>query len=266
MMYENNSQTLPRGKPRRVRSRKRKFLLILFLFLVAATGGFFLFLKETEDEKAPPVVEVPDPPIVASEEIKSPPEEPGGLEIAHQDKLIYERLTPTDVTVSNEDALDEVMMGLVAEDPLADFSVSGPGEDFTEPATSPDSAVDSVEPTTASIESEEGEPEESAPEEEVDPTPEPSATPLPESDGLGDYVVQLASFARSADAEATLARMTSKFSDVVGTNTLFIKETDLGDRGIWHRLRVGYFTVHSEAAEVCAKFQSRGQDCLVTAR
>lgn len=279
MMDENNSLPFPEGEASGKHSRKRWFLPVLFLFLVVTAGGFFLFFTGTEDEKAPPVVEAPNPPIVTSEEIKSPPDEPGGLEIAHQDKLIYDRLTPADVSVSNEDALDEVMMGLIAEDPLADFSTSKSDGDPTELATSSDSTADSPEPTASpdsaenssepanvSIESEEGVPKESLPEETAEPASESPVTTLPESNSAGGYVVQLAAFTRSADADVALARITSKFSDVADTNTFFIQEADLGDRGIWHRLRVGYFAALGEAAEICAKFQSRGQDCLVSAR
>ncbi|MCY4039272.1 MAG: SPOR domain-containing protein [Hyphomicrobiales bacterium] len=301
MIYEKDSLPLPMGRPRRKRLRRRRLLLTLFLFLIVVVGGFFLFFRDTGDEKVPLIAEAPEPPIVASEEIKSPPEEPGGLEIAHQDKLIYERLTPADVTVSDEDGLNEVMMGLVAEDPLANFSASDSdgepaklaispdaggesiepsaapaaapaAEDSPEPATPSDSAGESVEPSIASIESEESEPEESAPEQEVEPAPEPSATPLPESNyssdsvDSGDYVVQLAAFSRNADAEAVLAQIASKFSDIVGSSALFVQEADLDDRGIWHRLRVGYFVERGEAVEVCVQFQLRGQDCLVTTR
>lgn len=309
MVRKNNS--LPFSRDRRTgrkRSSGRKFLLLLLLF--AAVGGFFLFFTETEDEKPPPVAEIAAPPIIASEEFKSPPDEPGGLEIAHQDKLIYERLTPEGAAVSSEDTLNEVMMGLVAEEPLADFSTANSGEDSARPATPsvsaedssqsvtlpdfvkdffessplPDLIEDTFEPATASTEpeaSESGaddpeasepktsEPEESTPEEGAEPEPEPSATPSPDSPELkssGDYVVQLGAFTSDTAANAALKRTALQFSDAAGVDMLFVQRADLGDRGVWYRLRVGYFATRDEAEEVCAGFQSLGQDCLATTR
>lgn len=314
-MIDENDPLFSRGGTNETRSSGRKLLLLLLLFLIAAVGGFLLFLGEIEDKEPPPTVEVPDPPIVSSEEIKSPPDEPGGLEIAHQDKLIYERLTPASATVSSEDSLDEVVMGLVAEEPLADFSAANSSKDSTKPAApsasaedSPeptilsDSVEDSVEPTDTSIETETSEMETNGLEEkaeltilpdfvkdsvrlavtsnepetketeaseskgEAEPEPELSVTPSLELNGSGDYVVQLAAFSINADANAALEQTALKFSDAVGGNMLLVQRVDLGDRGIWYRLRVGYFATPDEAEEVCAEFQSLGQDCLVTTR
>ena len=263
----DTSLTSSKNEASNSRSLWLRVLLILFLLLIMAAGGLFLISMEDimRDEKAAAVAEIPDPPIVASEEIKTPPEEPGGLEIEHQDKLIYERLTPAGVGVSNEDALDEVMMGLAAEEPLADFSAPDSTDESAESVVNSDSAEDSIESVSTSAEL-----EESMPEEKNDPAPVPAASAAapatPESDNSGDYVVQLASFPNSADANVALARVTSTFFDIIGTNTLFVQEANLGDRGVWHRLRVGYFATRAEAAETCAAFQSREQDCLVTPR
>lgn len=259
----DTSLTSSKNEANNSRSLWLRVLLILFLLLIMATGGLFLISMEDtmKDEKAAAVVEILDPPIVASEEIKTPPEEPGGLEIEHQDKLIYERLTPAGVSVSNEDALDEVMMGLAAEEPLADFSAPDSTDEPAESVVNSDSAEDSIESVSTSAES-----EESMSEEKIDPSPVPAAPATPESDDSGDYVVQLASFPNSADANVALARVTSTFFDIIGTNTLFVQEANLDDRGVWHRLRVGYFATRAEATETCAAFQSREQDCLVTPR
>ena len=260
----DTSLTSSKNEANNSRSLWLRVLLILFLLLIMAAGGLFLISMEDimKDENAAAVVEIPDPPIVSSEEIKTPPEEPGGLEIEHQDKLIYKRLTPAGVSVSNEGALDEVMMGLAAEEPLADFSAPDSADEPTELVVNSDSAEASVELVTTSAES-----EESISEEKIDPAPVPAApAATPESDNSGDYVVQLASFPNSADANVALARVTSTFFDIIGTNTLFVQEANLDDRGVWHRLRVGYFATRAEATETCAAFQSREQDCLVTPR
>jgi len=42
-----------------------------------------------------------------------------------------------------------------------------------------------------------------------------------------------------------------------------VETADLGDRGVYHRLRVGPFASSDAAKTYCEGLKERGQDCLI---
>ncbi|MGD0145045.1 MAG: SPOR domain-containing protein [Rhizomicrobium sp.] len=41
-----------------------------------------------------------------------------------------------------------------------------------------------------------------------------------------------------------------------------MKKVDLGDKGIWYRLRVGPFASKTDAGALCGKLKADGGDCI----
>ena len=93
-----------------------------------------------------------------------------------------------------------------------------------------------------------------------------TSPPAPGSQaGSGGYVVQLAAF-RDADAARTAFRkLQGKHASLLGGLSADIQRADLGDKGIYYRLRAGYMG-KTDAAELCAKLKAQGQGCLVRPR
>ncbi len=82
----------------------------------------------------------------------------------------------------------------------------------------------------------------------------------------GTYVVQIASVPNAADADGVWNRLQSRHEPIVGSYVQDVQSVDLGERGTWYRLRVGYFATSDDANTVCNQLKDAGQDCLVASR
>ncbi|MBX9746028.1 MAG: SPOR domain-containing protein [Hyphomonadaceae bacterium] len=47
---------------------------------------------------------------------------------------------------------------------------------------------------------------------------------------------------------------------------LDVERADLGQRGVYYRVRAGYFADRTNAARFCDRIRQMGQDCIVAAR
>ncbi len=82
----------------------------------------------------------------------------------------------------------------------------------------------------------------------------------------GGFVVQLISIRSRARARPAWTRLQKKHPALLGDRELAIQKADLGDRGIFYRIRAGFFADRASASRVCNALKTRGQDCLVTKR
>ncbi len=78
----------------------------------------------------------------------------------------------------------------------------------------------------------------------------------------GSHVVQVGSFRSNDEALAKWSSLQSSIGAVIGDKSFDIEEADLGDRGVYHRLRVGPFSSSDAANAYCATLKQNGQDCL----
>ncbi|MFW6027441.1 MAG: SPOR domain-containing protein [bacterium] len=131
--------------------------------------------------------------------------------------------------------------------PKPGASVPGPSDGSSDPGSSGDETVP-------------------APSESSTSSPPAPSGAAPSAGTSGDYVVQLASLPSEEAADSAWRTMSAKFPDLLGDAFRDVQEADLGERGIFYRLRVGYFGSKSEADRLCDTLKSRGQDCLVKTR
>ena len=96
------------------------------------------------------------------------------------------------------------------------------------------------------------------------PAPQPQ-TPSVRTDGAlsGSHVVQVGAFRSDAEAMAQWSRLQSRLGDYLNGKTQDVERADLGERGVYHRLRIGPFRSSEDANTYCAGLKERGQDCLV---
>lgn len=94
--------------------------------------------------------------------------------------------------------------------------------------------------------------------------PAPAAT-APASGG-GAFVVQLSSQRSEADARRDFQRFQSRFGGLLAGKSADIQTADLGNRGIYYRLRVGPGGSREEAVRLCEQIKSQGGDCVVARR
>jgi hypothetical protein len=72
---------------------------------------------------------------------------------------------------------------------------------------------------------------------------------------------------RSEEAvSAAWRRFEGRAPDLFSAAQLDVQRADLGARGVYYRVRAGYFASREEAARFCERIRELGQDCVPTAR
>ena len=79
----------------------------------------------------------------------------------------------------------------------------------------------------------------------------------------GDYLVQVSSEKKEADAQASYRALQNKFPAALRSRPPVIKRADLGDKGVYYRTMVGPFGSTEEAAQFCTNLKSAGGQCVV---
>lgn len=102
------------------------------------------------------------------------------------------------------------------------------------------------------------------------PAPAPAAAPAAATAAApasgGAYVVQLMALREEVDAKKAWAALQKKHSSVLGGQALDIERADLGDKGVFYRVRAAGYKTKAAAQSACTSLKSAGQDCLVKTR
>lgn len=204
-------------------------------------------------------------PLIEADEgpTKQRPEDPGGLAIPNQDKLVYEALDGN----SAEETVERLLPA--PEEPLPQpESTPEPAVEVEPPAPVPETAEPSSAPELplAEISDESSEDFQA---EVIPPTPAPEPIPeaVPEPEPVaatGTYLVQIASFRKIDDADAAWRRLVKANRDLLSHYTARVERADLGaELGVFYRLRVGPMANEPAAKTLCAKLKTRNVDCLI---
>lgn len=166
------------------------------------------------------------------------------------------------------------------EEPVARTSADPIGDIASATAPAPDDAVADRIAELAEADKAAG----TAPAPEIKPAPTPataptkaSATPADEtakptvsfrSGGAltGSHLVQIGAFKSQAEADGQWSMLQGKLGDYLEGKENDVERADLGDKGVYFRLRVGPFASADEAKTYCAGLQERGTDCLIKAK
>jgi len=209
---------------------------------------------------------------------KIKPDNPGGLQVENQDKTVYDRVAKADapnrvenllpppeqpktppkvepkpkpadppVTVTSpldekRDELAAMIASLEKKDATADKTVIEEGPAMPQPQTQPAS-----------------EPKPLVPDPPSPPLAEQTAAAVP---GAG-LQVQLAAAKSEEGALAEWNRIKTKHPDLVGALTPTVIRADLGERGVFFRLRAGKLPDRAAADSLCTALTADGDACLV---
>jgi hypothetical protein len=94
----------------------------------------------------------------------------------------------------------------------------------------------------------------------------PRLAPAPHFVANGPYVAQLAALQSEAAVEQAWRRLSSRAPQLFDPARLDVERADLGPRGVYYRVRAGYFPDRANAARFCERIRQMGQDCIVAAR
>lgn len=102
-----------------------------------------------------------------------------------------------------------------------------------------------------------------SPAETTAPPPKPAVTEdAPKPVAAGSYLLQIGAYKSHDDAESAWHDFRNRHP-VVGGYQSDIRKADLGDKGIWYRLRIGSFVDKDAASEFCSKLKADGASCLI---
>lgn len=109
------------------------------------------------------------------------------------------------------------------------------------------------------------------PVEEAPPPPAAPAGPAqigaaPQFAANGQFVAQLAALQSEAAIDPAWRRLSSRAPQLFAPAALDVERADLGQRGVYYRVRAGYFADRTQAARFCERIRQMGQDCIVAAR
>jgi cell division septation protein DedD len=282
----------PDSRYARKGAHTRLILTIALAFLaLAALGVAARHLFFGEPAKAPvaavPVIHADDKPI------KTKPEDRGGMEVPNQDKLVYgpmgaqsdavgqtERLLPPPETPqeppaqprkpSIKPAFPTPATPAQPDKPVEPPAAAAPAAAApaaTAPATPAQAkALSPAKPTSPPA------PAKTAPTPKAAPAPAPAAAapapvatstaaPSAASSG-GHWLVQLGALKSEADAKAEWQRVKGANKDILGDLASDIVRVDLGDKGIFWRLRAGPMD-EGKARTICSNLAKRAQGCIL---
>lgn len=260
---------VPGSEERPARRRGGWLLALVALFTLGGFAGSIWYAYDQGMEKgitlSPPLIRADPSPT------KVKPDDPGGLEVPHQDKLVYETLTGERPTETAERLLPP------PEEPLS----RPPPEPSQPPAppqpTEPQAAPPAAAPAPSLGGSEPGAlavaavtPAVIAPPAAPRPEPEPptvvATREAPPPAAVASFRIQLAAY-REAGA-ATLG-----WNKLSRTNPSLLKglrpnvvRVDLGvGKGIFYRLQAGPLPDRETADTLCAELKRQKVGCLVVA-
>ncbi len=229
------------------------------IVLICLIVVIFLLLHEPMDnqENVPTISPTPVP-------VKVKPENPGGMVIPDQDKVIYDRISHDPMPVKVEKLFPEeepvlppeeesVEPTIVVEEAEIPFVIEEMNEKLQEGQVDKNetlqsetvdvkTVVNSVPPATTSI----------------TPTSAPeSEKPAPEI-----WHAQLFSSTDKVKVERIWKKILAKHKGLLSNMPMNIVKADIPGKGTFYRLQVGDFTTKDRAANLCTKLKKQKQDCV----
>lgn len=98
------------------------------------------------------------------------------------------------------------------------------------------------------------------------PAGPPQLAAAPRFVASGPFLAQLAALQSEQAADVAWRRIASRAPDLFAQARLDVARADLGARGVYHRVRAGYFADRANATRFCERIRQMGQDCMVVAR
>lgn len=255
---------------RRRPGRRRLITLAVVLLVVGAFAGI-VWNAYNQDQRSNgdgvvPLIQADNTPT------KVRPDQPGGLDVPNQDKLIYDRLTPG----QNPPNTVERLL------PPAETPVARP-----EPPPAPPAVTESLLPEATPAprepvqQSNDLEPPSIVPRQATPAAPAntpaqraaPSSTPapsapaavasLPPPSAAGGFRVQLGAVRSQDAAQKEWARIQKANNDLLGKLGLAVSQANLGDRGTFYRIQAGPVGDQAAANDLCAKLKARNVSCII---
>ena len=274
-----DGDTIDFASPQRHKPKRRIGLyavLGLFFLVVGGAAGAWLTIDywwpEGEDGETPLIRAKSGP-------LKVRPDDPGGMSVPNQDKLIYERMGAGGLPPEPEQLLPgpERPLAPPRRAPAAEAAMPLPPPPAVVPAvpmaptTAPRAVVAApipARPPTTPVPSAPATPDEV---EAVTPPAPAPPPPLPQTAAVattpkaaGAYKVQVVAVRSPEAAQREWDRIRQRNMDLLNAMELTVTKVDLGPgKGIYYRLRAGPLADEAAAKKLCDQLDQRKVGCLV---
>lgn len=248
---------------------------LLTVVTVFAFAGILYYAYPRGQEK---YTDVDIPTISAdSGSYKSQPENPGGMEVRHQDSTVFdplekkgpegvEKLLPSaEEPVSREEALKN-SVNLDGSAPKLNLDLQmkevAKGTEKVVPVKEADPEKPAI--AAAPQRKPEEKPTVKAAEQKQETKPEvKQEAPVAAKPAAGGTYIQLGSYRDAAGAKTDWSRLQKKFPQVLGGLSMKTERVDLGAKGVWTRLYAGAVS-ETRAREICAELKAANPGgCIV---
>lgn len=213
--------------------------------LVASIAGFAGIIWYVAAQRDSLSTEMVEPELVRAPKvaIKERPETPGGMEVPHQDKQVFNLLDGS--AEAQPIAPEEVQAAPVAAPALEENKQKAPVAEQA-PIKIAEPVKEAPKPAA---------PIAAAPA----PTPKPAATTAVAT--ASGWAVQLGSFRSEEDAQKGINIIQGKYKGMLDGLKPFIQRADL-TKGTFYRVMFVGLENKTAASNLCAAFKQRGQGCL----
>lgn len=244
---------------RRIKRRSGRGLAALLAVVVMAGSASALWLayRVSSRDAVPESV-----PLIHADArpTKIRPEEPGGMQIPNQDRLVFSQLpgpasvekllpppeTPLPRPVPPQDSLAEAAPSAAPPPPAAP---TGPSGTALPPPAAPPSAAMAMTPLAPTA----------SPPPQIAVLPNPSA-PSPDRRG---YRLQLGSVRTPEGAKQEWDRLKRLNSDLLGALGFTAERAALGERGTFYRIQAGPIADSASAERICGELRHRNIGCIL---
>jgi hypothetical protein len=248
----------------------RRIATILLAIVVLVGGGFWFMNRSSAPEEIPT--------IKAEGTYKERPEQPGGIDIPHQDVQVYHEI---DGANDGEKATVEHMLPPPEQPTAAPATAAADPEFVTAPATEVENiAPATVKSVTAQPPASVPTPSPAAPVAEapvpatasvpvaptpavVRPVPAVTATaPAAAAPVKNGVVVQFAASSDEHAASQMAQKLQTQYHGVLGSAHLHPVKADLGAKGIFYRIQSQPLS-ETQAKSICATVKKNNAGCLL---
>ena len=242
------------------RFRQGLTLLLGATAIAAAVAGWYIFMGGTSG----PVSEA-DVPVISADArpLKARPENPGGMVVPNQDKLIYEGLGRGERDTAVERLLpppEQPKAPPVQSPPVREEAATAPPSSASAPPSPPAVSAMPVAPVAVPPPA----PPPASATAKSAPAVEtlPSAAAARQGAARGEFMIQLAAMGTMDAAQKEWVRLKKASPDLLAAQASDIVKVDLGAKGVFFRLRAGPMDELS-ARTLCGQMTKRNAGCMV---
>lgn len=214
-------------------------------------------------------------PLIRADQqpMKMRPDDPGGMDVPHQDKEIYNRMArdgaePPGPRVERllpppESPLPRPSTAPAPEAAIPPSAVATAPPGAAEAPAAPAPRAEAAKPAPAPqplTAAPPAQPQQAPTRQAAVPSPAPASKP---TQSAGRFRVQVASMRTAEDAARAADQLKRSHPDLLGKLAINVVRADLGSRGTFYRVQAGPLADEGDAKNLCQKLSAKKVGCII---